>query len=271
LKVADPRAISWTTSTGFDYVDAEHDGYSRYRDPVTHRRAVFFVRPEYWVVVDQLMGRRKHSVEMLYHTPCVEHEFDRNSLTFRTQELAIIPVAAEDLDVNILECAEEPIHGWFSPCYGVRVPSATLVYSFTGELPCVMATILHTECQTGKRGRVPLRARRSVSSSKGLAINVELGDLSDIIVFNWVTETGVCSSVPLRTDVDTDAEVAYLRENKASGKITSVALINGKYIRLKGRLLLEAEAAAESIDLSVSPEGTTSMKVEPKMKVQFEP
>jgi len=284
LKVAKPRAIRWITARGFDYADAEHDGYSRYKEPVIHRRRVFFVKPEYWVIVDRLMGRGRHSVELLFHTPIgrkhkIEtwHKIPPNppllkgenlralSKIFRTEEFAIIPVIHDDLDMKVYEHSEEPIQGWFSPCYGVKLPSITIAYSFTGELPGVMATILDAGCSI-------LDARCSVSGNEGLVINMRIGDFSDTLIFNWAPrspdsrseKTDHCSLITDYSSlVDTDAEIVYLRKDEASGRIVRLALVDGKYIRLRGKLVLEAEAHVESIDLVVLSEGKTEIEIEP--------
>src|SRR5439155_653835 len=47
------RLQSWESTAAFDYVDASHDGYTRLPDPVVHRRRVLFVKPRYWVLVDE--------------------------------------------------------------------------------------------------------------------------------------------------------------------------------------------------------------------------
>ena len=282
LKVTKPNTFSWITSRSFDYVDVEHDGYKRYKHPVTHRRSVFFAKPDYWVMVDRLMGRGKHSVELLFHTPtgtdarvtCGEYEIatshqipPKSSLLkegnlrasakiFCTQDFAIIPVTHDDLDMNIYQGAEEPVCGWFSPCYGVKLPSTTLAYSFTGELPIVTATVLDAGCS--------IRDVQLSSVENGLAMTIKSDAISDTLVLNW----GRKSPVP-QAHVDTDAEVVYLREDEASGEITRIGLVAGSYISLKDKPLLKAETAAESIDLTVLPDGETKIEMKPIVDLQL--
>ncbi len=258
LKPANTRTLSWITSSSFDYIDAEHDGYNRYKEQVTHRRAVFFVKPGYWVIFDRLIGSGEHSIELLFHTPCEEHELDKESKIFRTQDFAIIPVAPDDLDVEVHESSEEPIQGWFSPCYGVKLPSNTLVYSFTDELPKVMVTILDA-------GGSILDAECSVFGEEGLAIDVNLRNFDDTLILNQGQK-----SADARTGINTDAAVVYLRKNKVSGKFVRVGLISGKYVRLAGKLSVEGNQSAKSVDLSVLPDGKTAMEIDPEMDVHIE-
>lgn len=244
IKAARPQAISWVTSRGFDYVDAEHDGYNRYKEPVTHRRAVFFVKPEYWIVVDRLIGRGRHSVELLFQTPCGEHELETSEKIFRSQDLAIIPVAPDEFDMNVYECDEEPIRGWFSPCYGIKEPSTTLVYSFTGELPKVVVTILDA-------GFSIVDAELS-DAAGNMTIKVELDDFRDTLLF------------------DGDAEVAYLREDKTAGKIIHLAMVAGSYIRFDGKTLLETKTPVRSVDVTISEAGEIEIDMDPEGEFRLE-
>src|SRR5262249_47362661 len=46
---AHPRVVDWETNAEFDYIVAEHDGYRRLPEPVTHRRSVRFEKADrYW-------------------------------------------------------------------------------------------------------------------------------------------------------------------------------------------------------------------------------
>jgi hypothetical protein len=59
---ARPKVLSWETTPERDYVSAEHYGYARLKNPVTHRRSVEFNKKEsYWLVADELTGEGKHA------------------------------------------------------------------------------------------------------------------------------------------------------------------------------------------------------------------
>src|SRR6185295_18230461 len=57
------RLRRWISTDSFDLADADHDAYHRLPDPVTHRRRVFFAKPRYWVVVDELDGKVEHRID----------------------------------------------------------------------------------------------------------------------------------------------------------------------------------------------------------------
>ena len=53
---------------GVDYVDAEHDGYERLAQPVTHRRSVrFHKRDRFWLIEDLLIGEGQHDLFFRFH------------------------------------------------------------------------------------------------------------------------------------------------------------------------------------------------------------
>ncbi len=65
---AHPRVVKWETNGEFDYVIAEHDGYRRLAQPVTHRRSVRFdKRNRFWLIEDEFSGAGKHHLATRFH------------------------------------------------------------------------------------------------------------------------------------------------------------------------------------------------------------
>jgi hypothetical protein len=65
---AHPRVVKWETNGELDYVIAEHDGYRRLDQPVTHRRAVRFdKRHRFWLIEDDFSGAGKHQLATRFH------------------------------------------------------------------------------------------------------------------------------------------------------------------------------------------------------------
>ena len=65
---AHPRVVKWETNGELDYVIAEHDGYRRLNQPVTHRRAVrFYKRKRFWLIEDDFSGAGKHQLVTRFH------------------------------------------------------------------------------------------------------------------------------------------------------------------------------------------------------------
>jgi hypothetical protein len=65
---ARPRVINWEPGEAADRVVAEHYGYQRLAQPVTHRRTVRFNKADrYWLVEDELTGDGTHECVFRFH------------------------------------------------------------------------------------------------------------------------------------------------------------------------------------------------------------
>jgi hypothetical protein len=136
----------WHSTPEFDFLDAEHDGYRTLPDPVIHRRRVIFVKPGYWIVVDDLSGQARHQLDLTFQfAPLVvtlgTHPWAR-AQTPRGRVLWICPFPSAPVQPS-LKCGElSPIRGWISRDYGQRHPAPMLIYSFAVALPWRIVTLL---------------------------------------------------------------------------------------------------------------------------------
>ena len=65
---AHPRVVKWETNGELDYVIAEHDGYRRIDQPVTHRRSIRFDKlRRYWLITDSLAGQGHYDCTSRFH------------------------------------------------------------------------------------------------------------------------------------------------------------------------------------------------------------
>jgi Heparinase II/III-like protein/Heparinase II/III N-terminus len=65
---AHPRALKWESTPEHDTVVAEHDGYKRLAQPVTHARTVRFLKQKrLWIVEDSLSGEGEHAFHFRFH------------------------------------------------------------------------------------------------------------------------------------------------------------------------------------------------------------
>jgi len=65
---ARPRVINWESGEAADLVVAEHYGYQRLAQPVTHRRTVRFNKTDrYWLIEDTLTGEGTHECAFRFH------------------------------------------------------------------------------------------------------------------------------------------------------------------------------------------------------------
>ena len=144
------RLLRWRSTEAYDLAEAEHDAYRRLPDPVVHRRRVVFVKPRYWVVVDDLDGAAEHRVELRFQFAPLAVTVDPALwATAHWQDgrgLLIRPFASVALKAEIREGEVAPIQGWVSPDYGRRRAAPVLTYSTVTRLPLrVVTLVLPTE------------------------------------------------------------------------------------------------------------------------------
>jgi hypothetical protein len=136
------KVNKWESTDEYDLLNAEHSGYERLKNPVTHRRQVYFDKPGgYWVVKDILSGEGEHEFDLYFHLAPLEIEADKTfPLAVKTKtkgaNLAIIPLEAEGVSLEIGE-------GWVSYRYGVKVEAPVIKYSRKGQLPASFGNIVY--------------------------------------------------------------------------------------------------------------------------------
>jgi len=136
-----PESV-WESNDRFDYTSATYKAGYRLQEPdVVHRRHVVFIKPEYWVIADEILGEGTHEWEALFHlAPNLEVGLDR-SLVASTQEatganLVIAPSPMRGLQGRIIKGQEEPfVQGWYVPGPDTRVPAPVVSYRARVELP----------------------------------------------------------------------------------------------------------------------------------------
>jgi len=139
------RLRAWVSTEALDVADAEHDAYLRLPDPVRHRRRVVFVKPRYWLLVDDLYGAERHHIELRFQFGRVDVTLRPRSWTRATaagRALLVRPFSEAPLQQRVSHGRREPMEGWISPDYGQRHPAPMIVYSATARLPFRIVTLL---------------------------------------------------------------------------------------------------------------------------------
>ena len=187
----------WRSNAECDFVDASHDGY----DGITHRRRVMFVKPDYWVVVDDVTADLKVSTT----TASTVHQID---LGFQFAPMSVSVVrdrwaraqtpagntfwigsfgpAAMRPHVKRGELA--PIRGWVSSDYGQRTPAPLLVYAAKAPLPWRSITVLMP--LRGEWSSAP--AVSALFDDHNLPIGIELEDRRESV---FVDDSDIFRSV----------------------------------------------------------------------------
>ena len=130
---ATPRLIDWSTNPIETTITAEHDGYARLEDPVTHRRSLTLTHLDFsCTIVDHLTASAAHTVKVYFHLgpACSVSEMRGNAIYVHTDNApSFILTLDAALEVGTLRGSDEPIGGWYSPGYHCKLPVTTIVGS----------------------------------------------------------------------------------------------------------------------------------------------
>jgi hypothetical protein len=218
----------WSTTERFDYVDGRHEGYQRLHDPVTHRRRILFVKPYFWLVVDELTAEGRHTYDQYFHfaegaelTKSESHTFTG---TYRNRAgILVKPLLTEGLQAEIFSGSIDPIQGWVSYDYAVKVPAYTVRYSKQTDGGARFVTLL-----APFRGQPDLFA---IEPHGSLAFRVANGETSWYIAFG---DGGHSSS----REFEFDGEALCARFD--AGTLSDLFGAKASMIRYQGKLLLDS-------------------------------
>ena len=128
----------------YDFLDAEHNGYARLKNPVVHRRRIYFNKEKgYWVIKDMLTGEGgyKHKFDLYFHFAPMEIK-EKDELIIKTcnkngANIMIMPLETEGIKMEIEK-------GEVSYSYGRKVEAPIVKYSKVAEVPTEFVTVIAT-------------------------------------------------------------------------------------------------------------------------------
>ncbi|MFC1714248.1 heparinase II/III family protein [Candidatus Poribacteria bacterium] len=219
--VKEPLPNKWVSKDNYDYcVSVYGDGYGSEGDQtVSHKRRIFFVKPDYWIVTDTLAPSddAEHKYESMFHLNADNATIDEETNMVETQNtdasnLAIIPPQGDDLTVEIISGQEEPVvQGWV-PAGGYKVrPIPTPIFTKTGKGATWFVYIFYP---TPKGEKLPIKSVEplEVKSDGGIypdarAVKISFDD-GRIHYFLQADQEGKILSF---ADFTTDAEIMLIK------------------------------------------------------------
>jgi hypothetical protein len=141
-----PRVVlrQWCRNERFELADAYHDWYRCLPYPVVHRRRVLFVKRAYWIVIDDLQGTGRHSVDLVFQTAGHEVDVEEASWakvwTSSGPGLAIKPFAAIALRPEIADSTAQAAGPAAQP--GPAQAAKLLRYRTDADVPFRVVTLL---------------------------------------------------------------------------------------------------------------------------------
>jgi hypothetical protein len=128
------REDQFKITPDFDYAWGVFDGYIDLEGRGTHSRALFYVRNEYWIVVDRVSTSQPRKIEVLWHWhPDCEVETRDKGIVYTNNKrgnLSIIPVGKQKWGIAFVKGQEQPeIQGWYSEEYNKFTLNIASVYT----------------------------------------------------------------------------------------------------------------------------------------------
>ena len=158
--VRDDQHGLWLSNDEFDHASGHYDeGYAPFSmtptsdttvdTDVTHHRDFVFVKPDYWVVVDRLVGSEQHDFTFLFHLApdvAVESLSGSSALlrcTSNGAQLVLTGVTEHEMAGEAISGQESPIQGWYSEDHYKKCPSPVLSFNISNARSAAVTWVLY--------------------------------------------------------------------------------------------------------------------------------
>lgn len=145
-----PQDNTWVTNANYDYAEGSYcEKYGKLEFPkpnnpytiedVRHKRRILFVKPHYWLLVDEMHSAQPHHYQILFHAhPEIEVSLKDQSRILmnsgdKQNQLYLLPVCSENYTTSLLKGSREPIQGWYSKGHQKKIPSPVVAFDVQGN------------------------------------------------------------------------------------------------------------------------------------------
>lgn len=123
------------------YVQASHDGYLHLPGNVLHERIIAVLDGKILIVFDQVQGNGRHSVKSYLHLHPKLRVGDISNKRIRAygdgHDVIILPFGQIE-NIDSVRGQDQPVQGWYSPEFGIRLENDVLVFSGHQHLPAYL-------------------------------------------------------------------------------------------------------------------------------------
>jgi uncharacterized heparinase superfamily protein len=142
---AQPRILEWSPGPYIERLVAEHSGYQRLQEPVTHRRSVVFSKQKrYWFVSDKFTGAGEHDLRFRFHfAPGLESVVRSDGIVEVCDKLNGVRLLIRAGEANTWLVRPPELETQFSSSnYGERQPSISACWLGRTALPYELHFVL---------------------------------------------------------------------------------------------------------------------------------
>ena len=226
-------AEGWIAGSVFTFFAGSHTGYRRLADPVLHRRMIFSLHGQYWLVRDIVEGAREHDLEIVWHfAEDVKVAPSSGAVTASPAQgggkLALLGASPQKWELAVTE-------GWVSPVYGEKLAAPVASFEVRVQVPAEHATLV-VPLRVAEQ---PGRFRLVEDATDAIGYVYERGEVKDYVVFG---EGRVWGTGSFRSD----AGLFFCRMER--GEITSLAACSVAKIEIEGREVFSSPQPVERLE-----------------------
>jgi hypothetical protein len=226
---------AWVAGSIFTFFSGSHTGYRRLPDPVLHRRMIFHLHGEYWLVRDIAEGARVHDLEIFWHFAAeVNVAVAQSALTVHRasghgEKLVLLGANPQKWRLAVSD-------GFVSPAYGEKQSSLVARFGAQVQLPAEHATLVLPLVVADVPGRFHL----AEGATEAIGYVYEHGDATDYIVFG---DSGKAWNLgPFRSDA------GLLFCGMERREITALAICSATSVGFDGREVFSSPQAVERLE-----------------------
>ena len=244
--VPDPDS-RWISTPSFDFAEGWYkegygdDGDDAVARDVVHKRSIFYIRGEYFILHDLVLGEGEHRLEQVFHLATVTDDGCDGGTPGCAERLEGGIVRTVDRDSGNLVIAPTDADGLEVTLGSGETSSCELAYLMKRALPTAINVVL-----------LPLPPRAEVSPEIRLmevaadadvlatGFSVAHGEFTDFVLISDDGFAEMCTS-----ELEFRGEYAFLRVDGQERPLWC-GLVNGEFLGWRGRVLVDLPEARES-------------------------
>lgn len=178
----------WIHRPNFDYAAGIYEeGYGQFAlekpenpdiiEDVIHTRHILFVKPDYWLIVDELHAQKPHDYQLLFHAhpESVAYIEIEKTVIIKSKRnnacLYLIPAETEKIKVDMKTGCETPIQGWYSMDHHFKIPSTAVIYDVKNTQSTLLTTLIYPRLDSLLKKAITIEPLE-VSDGRGFAYEV---------------------------------------------------------------------------------------------------
>ena len=133
----------WFASDAFDHIVASHDAWKRLLH-IEHFRRVLFLKPNLWIVRDDVVGSGQHAIDRHWHCTAVPRELGPAafSVDVGAGEALSVQALEDGARMTVRSGLDDPGGGWAATGYETKVSAPYVQVHASLALPATLYTII---------------------------------------------------------------------------------------------------------------------------------